>query len=323
MTPEGKLDAHHVIERRLFTSPDETGGYFIDNGATVCEDCHLLCEQTVHSVEDVLDRIGVKRPVLPSYFYDDSQYDKWGNIVMPNGQRLRGPLFYDESVQKVLGAGRMLDKFSRHVKYPRTNHLPWSPGMHDDDRCIDNLNAFIGQDVWVTKKVDGENSTVYRDYYHARSLETESHPSRDRVKAFISEWQHALSDDERICAENAFAQHSIRYDSDNPLPHFFLGFSMWRNDVCLEVDETLENFELLGIKPVPTLYRGVWDEKIIRALYRDSDWEKCEGYVVRLARSFRYGEFKNVVAKFVREGHVQTERHHWKAQKVIPNVWEE
>lgn len=28
-TPEGKLDAHHIIERRLFTGENEKSGYFL------------------------------------------------------------------------------------------------------------------------------------------------------------------------------------------------------------------------------------------------------------------------------------------------------
>jgi hypothetical protein len=321
-TPEGKLDAHHIIERRLFTAPEEFGGYFIDNGATVCESHHLECERTTISVEDARDAAGISRIVIPAYFYDDAQYDKWGDVVMANGQRLKGPLFYDESVQKVLRDGCVLNLFSKYVKHPRLSHLPWSPGMNSDDRRIESLDAFLGRDVWVTEKADGEQSSIYNDHYHARSLDTDPHESRNRLKAFAAQWQHALSDDERICGENVFAQHSIVYDEANPLPHFFLGFSMWRRDLCLSVDETLENFEILGVTPVKTLYRGVWDEKLVRSLYNeDTDWGTREGYVVRLADSFSYAEFRRSVAKYVRKGHVQTARHHWRAQRVIPNTF--
>jgi hypothetical protein len=320
-TPEGKLDAHHIIERRLFTAPHELGGYFLDNGATVCEEHHLECEQTTISVEKIRDAAGITKVIIPAYFYDDAEYDKWGSVVLPNGQRLKGPLFYDESVQKALAGGRVLNLFSKYVKHPRLSHLPWSPGMNSDDRRIESLDAFMGQEVWVTEKADGEQSTIYNDHYHARSLDTDPHESRNRLKAFASEWQHGLSDDERICGENCYARHSIVYDDANPLPHHFLGFSMWRRDLCLSVDETLENFAILGITPVTTLYRGVWDEKLIRGLYNEhTDWGTREGYVVRLASSFSYSEFRRSVAKYVRAGHVQTAKHHWKAQKVIPNV---
>jgi hypothetical protein len=30
-----RIDAHHIMERRLFTDPHQFGGYFLDNGATL------------------------------------------------------------------------------------------------------------------------------------------------------------------------------------------------------------------------------------------------------------------------------------------------
>lgn len=42
------------------------------------------------------------------------------------------------------------------VKYPKTMHLPWSPGLQNDDRVIANLDAFRGHEVVVTEKLDGE-----------------------------------------------------------------------------------------------------------------------------------------------------------------------
>ncbi len=39
-------DAHHIIERKLWGN----GGYYLDNGASVCEPCHLRCESTEFSV---------------------------------------------------------------------------------------------------------------------------------------------------------------------------------------------------------------------------------------------------------------------------------
>lgn len=44
-------DAHHLIERRLWDQPGEEGGYFLDNGVSLCSDCHMLAEQTVVSVD--------------------------------------------------------------------------------------------------------------------------------------------------------------------------------------------------------------------------------------------------------------------------------
>lgn len=316
-------DVHHILERRLFEAPHEKGGYFLDNGASVCGPCHMRCERTEVSVEEVRAAAGITRVIVPSYLYDDTPYDKWGNPIMPNGQRTKGMLFDDESVQKVLAEGGALALFSKYIKYPRTSHLPWSPGMQSDDRQIVSMDAFIGEEVWVTEKADGEQATIYNDHYHARAIDTDPHPSRDRFKAFVATWQHGLADNERVNAENAYARHSIVYDESNPLPHFCLGFAMWRDMTCLSADETLENFAILGVTPVRTLYRGIYDEKLIRGLYDEArDWDRREGYVVRVAREFRYAEFSRCVAKYVRKGHVQTAKHHWKAQPVIPNVFE-
>ena len=70
------------------------------------------------------------------------------------------------------------------VKYPRTMHLPWSLGLTNDDKKIACLDAFIGQRVIVTEKMDGENTSMYSDYIHARSLNGGNHLSRDWVKQF-------------------------------------------------------------------------------------------------------------------------------------------
>jgi predicted restriction endonuclease len=40
-TTESPLDAHHIVDRTLMPN----GGYVIENGITVCEMHHLICEQ--------------------------------------------------------------------------------------------------------------------------------------------------------------------------------------------------------------------------------------------------------------------------------------
>lgn len=70
---------------------------------------------------------------------------------------------------------------------------------------------------------------------------------------------------------------------------------------------------------VPVLYRGMWNEKVMRGLHSDKRGARqSEGYVVRVTRSFAFGEFRRVVGKYVQAGHVQT-THHWRGQPVVPN----
>lgn len=304
-------DAHHIIERRLWGN----GGYYIDNGASVCEPCHMRCETTEFSVELVREKCGITKIVVPAHLYRDQNYDKWGNPVLPNGQRLKGELFFDESVQKILAP--YLTDFTSLVKYPRSHHLPWSPGLTEDDRVIPHLNDLKGHRVVVTEKLDGENNSLYRDALHARSVDGRSHPSRDWVKNFWAGIAQDIPEGWRICGENLYAKHSLAYTD---LPSYFQGFSIWnQRNTCLPWDETLEWFQLLSIVPVPTLYDGLYDEGVIRALEKKMDFTKTEGYVIRRADSFSYGEFRTHVGKFVRKGHVQPENHHWFGQAITKN----
>jgi hypothetical protein len=307
------IDAHHIIERRLWAD----GGYYLANGASVCAEHHLQCEMTLSSVEQVREACGVTKVIVPSHLYADQPYDKWGNPILEDGRRARGELFFDESVQKILAAGGVLNLFTSRVKYPRTLHLPWSPGMNDDDRMLVSLEPFLGRRVIVTRKMDGENTTLYNDGTHARSVDSRSHPTRDWVKGFWSRFGFEIPEGWRICGENLFAQHSLAY---NALPSYFMGFSVWNErNVCLSWDETLEWFELLGVPVVPVLYDGLFDERAIRSLWRDADAASHEGYVVRVADAISMAQFRTHVGKFVRRGHVQINKHWMRGQPIIPN----
>lgn len=102
------------------------------------------------------------------------------------------------------------------------------------------------------------------------------------------------------------------------LQNFFYGFSMWdEKNTCMSWGDTLEWFSLLDIISVPVIYRGVFNEKTMRSIQLDLN--RHEGYVVRLADAFPYSEFKNSVAKFVRNGHVQT-KEHWMMNRVEVNA---
>lgn len=297
-------DAHHIMERRLF--PD--GGYYLDNGASLCGVHHYAAETTELTVEAVRTACRIKTKILPPEYYPDQPYDKWGNPILPDGRRMRGELFDDESVQRVLSLGGAITMFTHYVKYPRTWHLPWTEGATDSDRMLEDVSCFTGKRVIVTEKMDGENTTMYRAYVHARSLDGRGHPSRDFVKNLQAGIGWQLPDGWRLCGENLHTVHSITYQS---LPSYFLVFSMWdESNVCLSWDETLKWCDLLNLQHVPVLYEGLFDEAKIRAIYDSvKDWAKREGYVIRLADPFHYGEFNQSVAKFVRRDHVLTTKH--------------
>ena len=227
----------------------------------------------------------------------------------------------------------------RH-KYPRTPHLPWSPGATSDDVYLLDTKAFVGREVVCLEKMDGENTTVYADgYTHARSIDSANHPSRTRMRAVAAGvGAQGLPEALRVCGENLTALHSLWYDR---LPGIFVVFGMLEGDVALSWDEVSDWASLLDLPTAPVLYRGPWDEAAVRACmtgtsrFQSSEaearqtWDSCghpasrfavgqEGYVVRLAGRFAQTDFGTSVAKFVRPGHVQTDAH-WISQAMIPN----
>ncbi len=219
------------------------------------------------------------------------------------------------------------------VKYPRTFNLPWSESNSSDDVWFKNCKCFEGKQVIVSEKYDGESTTIYPDgKTHARSVDSKHHPSRSWMKSFAATFAHEIPENHRICGENLFACHSIFYTN---LPSYFLAFGVYVDDVCLSWADTESLCELLGIHTVPVLYRGVWDEKLIRDLWtgvgayptfeskenESQESKSCiaEGYVVRLAEAFNYSNFKVSCGKYVRQNHVKTDTH-WMEKKPVPNL---
>lgn len=309
---QGK-DAHHIIERRLF----KDGGYYLNNGALLCEEHHIAAEETTLSCDEIRTKTGIDTIVLPEHFYSDYSYDKWGNIILPAGPRIKGELFYDESVQKILKQGGVIDLFQKYTKYPRTYHLPWS-NLLKDDRLMDDDYNFRGKRVIATLKMDGENTTFYNDYIHARSLENASHETRDWVKGLWAKISYMLDDNMRICGENLYALHSIGY---NDLPSYFMMFSMWVDNKCLSWDETLEYASIIGLDMVPVIYDGTYDRMLIEAEFKKYE-QTNEGYVLRVADEFNFIDFRRSVAKFVKPEFRQAlndSNVHWLSKKIETN----
>lgn len=211
------------------------------------------------------------------------------------------------------------------VKAPRTFHLPFSPGVTSDDKVLKTMDHFIGKQVVVTEKMDGENTTHTRAKTHARSIDSKAHWSRDRMRALQQDLKWKLEQPQfrnvhRICGENLVAKHSIEYKG---LPSYFLCFAIWdRQNTCFSWDDMELLADELGVSLVPLLARGVYEKdgsilqldgsKIkIENLYSGvSKFDgKQEGFVMRLASAFHYTHYATSVAKYVRENHVTTDTH--------------
>lgn len=81
------VDAHHILDRKLFSD----GGYYINNGASLCATHHLDAEIGKFTVKEILDYCNINLDIdevpIPIKFNDVVDYinllktdsiDKWG-----------------------------------------------------------------------------------------------------------------------------------------------------------------------------------------------------------------------------------------------------
>ena len=235
--------------------------------------------------------------------------------------------------------------------YPRTPHLPYSPGRTSDDKSLTNADAekfFVGKKIVVTEKMDGGNACVRNGKVYARShSHPATHASFSSLKTLAASWSYLYEpegSDLRDCwifGENLEAVHSIEYDA---LPAHFMLFAVagpdgkwwsWRRVEAVAKE--------LGVPTPRVIFRdrlesGKQLEDLIMehrikpscAALVSPETEATaagpvlpEGFVVRLSGSFPVSDFGQSVAKFVAAGHVQTGadwRRTWKKAKVVEDV---
>jgi RNA ligase len=189
------------------------------------------------------------------------------------------------------------------AKYPRSFHLPWSPGGTSDDKRLRDVSALVGAEIVITEKCDGSNLTYTRSSVFSRSHSgPPGHPSFHIAKATHARIAHLLSDGVSVFCEYCYAVHSIAYEA---LPSYSLVFGVR--------DPT-----------VPLLFRGVVStEDELRSLTASLAREPSalggprEGVVVRRAGQFSDSEFSRSLGKWVRKDHVQTDEH-WMHQAIVP-----
>lgn len=214
----------------------------------------------------------------------------------------------------------------QHVKakFPKTHHVPWSLGIQSDDKVLKFIKQFYGEEIVVTEKMDGENTTLAHLYYHARSLDSAFNWTRSWVAKMHSVLRFDIPEDMKFVGENMFAEHAIRYP-DGFLEGYFYLFSAWKDlqdgtDYCLDYDETVEYAELLDLPMPRVIDRFIFDEKTGEKRLRDIalklDRNITEGYVIRTVKGFHRKDFKKHTAKYVRSEHVQPDSEHWLAGAV-------
>lgn len=223
------------------------------------------------------------------------------------------------------------------TRYPSIPHLPFSQSLQSDDSYISNIDYLKNADtIIVTEKMDGENTSMYRDDIHARSINAHAHESRTWVRRFHGMFAHHIPENMRIIGENVFAKHSIEYFG---LSSYFFVFAIWIDNTVLSWVDTLDWIDLFNsyleqeipdnkafrLKTVPAFYVGAWDDNVFKNIISTTSFfggSPKEGFVVRDADSFQVSEYPLRAAKWVRANHVQTDKH-WLTQKIVENHLEE
>jgi hypothetical protein len=211
-------------------------------------------------------------------------------------------------------------------KYPRTFHLPWSPGGTNDDRRLADVEHLLGETAVFTEKMDGSNVCLEAQNVFARSHGgAPKHPSFDALKALHSTVRNRISTGTQVFAEWCYAKHSIEYTA---LPSYLLVFGVRTGDEWASWDEVQLWAQELGVPTVPVLgMQTVGNTMSLKAIVEDFASKPSmhggvrEGVVVRVARDFKNAEFSTVVGKWVRANHVQTEDH-WSSQEIVRNCLE-
>lgn len=200
-----------------------------------------------------------------------------------------------------------------YKKYPRTPYLPWSPSISKGGEVVD-IDVFKGKHVVVTEKMDGENTSMYRDHIHARSIDSSNHPSRDWIKAYHANVCSRIPEGQKLIGENMFAKHSIKYT--DLVSYFYLFACMDANGRNLSWNSVRRRAILLGCSMPKVFYWGLFEDFNHDDIAIDA--ETTEGYVIRDSGSFESDKFQQSIAKWVRPNHVQTDSH-WMHQKMERN----
>ena len=179
----------------------------------------------------------------------------------------------------------------------------------------------MGKPLVITEKLDGANTLIHQGRAYARAKANPSGAPWMAMTRKHHAWKLAGDEKTYLYGEDIYGVHSIKY---GPVPEdrTLYAFALLRNGTFASWDELTEFAQGLDIPTVPVIHRGTFRSR--RAL--DQAIEEAhrqpsliggdrEGVVVRTAQAFAQREFGNNVAKSVRAGHVQTDRHwtrNWK-----------
>jgi len=217
-------------------------------------------------------------------------------------------------------------------KYPRTFHVPWSPGTTSDDRKLsgDWFKNYENKEIVITAKLDGENNAIthYDVFARSHGAPTRSDWTRNiwGTDGLLWEIKDKIADNETVYGENLYGEHSIKYDK---LTHYWHIFAVTDGKIWYSWDDVCLFAEVLKQPHVPELWRGIIkSEDQLKALIDkfvnkpEVYGPQREGVVCRLTSEFPFEDFSKCVCKWVRPNHVQTGEHWTKNWKRAKLMWE-
>lgn len=206
------------------------------------------------------------------------------------------------------------------AKYPRTAHLPGSPGTSRDDRVLADASRLVGTDVVLSEKLDGSNVALTSTSLFARShAGPPTHASFSPLKAIHAGLAWRIPPRVTVFGEWCHAVHSLAYPQLAPADELaVLGVRDDGSGRWWGVESTYRLAHELGLATPPLLARRSFAtlEELSATCARLTDEPSAygpirEGVVVRVAGSFAEDDFGICVAKWVRAGFVAGE--HWSA----------
>lgn len=213
------------------------------------------------------------------------------------------------------------------LKYPRSLHLPFSPGASSDDKIMseEEFEKFLDIEVVITEKLDGSNVCLTKHQVYSRSHSgPATHKSFNPLKKLHAYLKQDIPEGISVFGEWCYAVHSIEY----LMLQSYLNIFAVRDDKTEEWadwDEVVLWADELGVATVPVILRGVISDKyklkelIVEFSKLNSFYGPTrEGVVLRRTSPLKINKLNQIegLGKWVRENHVQTDEH-WKNKPIV------
>ncbi|OUM70524.1 hypothetical protein PIROE2DRAFT_1403 [Piromyces sp. E2] len=203
------------------------------------------------------------------------------------------------------------------MKYPRTYHLPFSPGSTNDDKKLKKnkwFENYRGKEVVITEKLDGENIHMDQHDCYARSdgASTRSPWTKNiwsPSNGLYWRIQSLIEPDETIFGENLYGEHAIHYDKLTTYFHIFgiVGLSKEepQSQIFYSWEDIKKKAEMLELPTAPVIYEGkIESEAHLKKIIDDTMklpsayGTTKEGVVMRIEESFKFEDFPKYVCKW-------------------------